>query len=60
MSYDTSTLIAQLRAAPGLERLITLVGDAALSDTAEAVIEEAARFAEAVLAPLNPVMDQHG
>lgn len=58
--YDTSTLIAQLRAAPGLERLVALVGDEALADTAEAVLEEAARFAEEVLAPLNPVMDRQG
>ena len=60
MSYDTSTLIAQLRAAPGLDRLIALLGDEALADTADAILEEAARFAAEVLAPLNPVMDQHG
>ena len=59
-AYDTSTLIAQLRSAPGLERLVGLYGDDALVDTAEAVIEEASRFAAEVLAPLNPVMDQHG
>jgi alkylation response protein AidB-like acyl-CoA dehydrogenase len=60
VSFDTSTLIAQLRSAPGLERLCALVGDEALADTAEAVLEEAARFAEEVLAPLNPVMDREG
>ena len=60
MSYDTSTLIAQLRASPGLERLCALIGDEALADTAEAVLEEAARFASEVLAPLNPVMDTEG
>ena len=59
-AYDTSTLIAQLRAAPGLERLVALIGDDTLADTAEAVLEEAARFAAEVLAPLGPVMDQHG
>src|ERR1700761_5600969 len=58
--YDTSTLIAQFRAAPGLERLCALVGDEALADMAEAVLEEAARFAAEVLAPLNPVMDRKG
>jgi alkylation response protein AidB-like acyl-CoA dehydrogenase len=60
VSYDTSTLIAQFRAAPGLDRLMALVGDDALADTAEAILEEAARFAEVVLAPLNPAMDRHG
>ena len=59
-AYDTATLIAQLRAAPGLDRLCALIGDEALADTAEAVLEEAARFAEGVLAPLNPVMDREG
>jgi alkylation response protein AidB-like acyl-CoA dehydrogenase len=60
VSYDTSTLMAQLRAAPGLERLVALVGDDTLADTAEAVLEEAARFAAEVLASLGPVMDQNG
>ena len=59
-AYDTSTLIAQLRAAPGLERLCALIGDDGLAETAEAVLEEAARFAAEVLAPLNPVMDREG
>jgi hypothetical protein len=60
VSYDTTTLIAQLRAAPGLERLIALTGDEALADTAEAILVEAARFAAEVLAPLNPMMDRRG
>lgn len=60
MSYDISTLIAQFRAAPGLERLCALIGDEALADTAEAILEEAARFAAEALAPLNPVMDREG
>ena len=59
-AYDTSTLIAQLRASPGFDRLCVLIGDEALADTAEAVLEEAARFAEGVLSPLNPVMDREG
>jgi 3-(methylthio)propanoyl-CoA dehydrogenase len=58
--YDTSTLVAQFRAAPGLERLCALIGDDTLADIAEAVLEEAARFASEVLAPLNPVMDREG
>ena len=58
--YDTSTLIAQLRAAPGLERLCALIGDEALADTAEAILEEAARFAAEILAPLNTTMDRGG
>jgi alkylation response protein AidB-like acyl-CoA dehydrogenase len=60
MAYDVSRLIAQLRAAPGLERLCALYGDEALADTAEAILEEASRFAEEALAPLNPVMDREG
>jgi alkylation response protein AidB-like acyl-CoA dehydrogenase len=60
VSYDTTTLITQLRAAPGLDRLVALHGDDALPDIAEAVVEEAARFASEVLEPLNPEMDQHG
>jgi alkylation response protein AidB-like acyl-CoA dehydrogenase len=60
VSYDTSTLIAQLRSAPGLERLVALLGDDSLADTAEAILDEAARFAEEMLAPLNPAMDQNG
>lgn len=58
--YETSTLIAQLRAAPGLDRLMSLIGDDSLAETAEAVLEEAARFAAERLAPLNPVMDREG
>ena len=59
-AYDTSTLIAQLRAAPGLDRLAALIGDEALVDTAGTILEEAARFAAEVLAPLNPVGDKEG
>jgi alkylation response protein AidB-like acyl-CoA dehydrogenase len=59
-AYDTSTLAAQLRVAPGLERLCALIGDDALADMADAVLEEAARFAAEVLAPLNTTMDREG
>jgi hypothetical protein len=59
-AYDTATLVAQLRAAPGLERVCALVGDETLADMAEAILQEAARFASEVLAPLNPVMDREG
>jgi alkylation response protein AidB-like acyl-CoA dehydrogenase len=59
-AYDIAPLVAQLRAAPGLERLCALAGDDGLADMAEAILEEAAKFAQSVLAPLNPAMDQHG
>ena len=59
-AYDVAPLAAQLRAAPGLDRLCALLGDEGLADMAEAILEEAARFAQGVLAPLNPVMDQNG
>jgi alkylation response protein AidB-like acyl-CoA dehydrogenase len=59
-AYDIAPLAAQLRAAPGLDRLCALIGDEGLADMAEAILEEAARFSQAVLAPLNPAMDRHG
>lgn len=59
-SYDIAPLVAQLRAAPGLDRLYALLGDDALADTAEVILDGAAKFAQAVLAPLNPAMDRHG
>lgn len=58
--YDTAPLAAQVRAAPGLQRLCELIGDEGVADMAEAILEEAARFAQGVLAPLNGVMDQYG
>jgi alkylation response protein AidB-like acyl-CoA dehydrogenase len=58
--YDTAPLATQLRAAPGLARLCDLLGDPGIPDLAEAILEEAARFAQGVLAPLNPVLDRDG
>lgn len=43
-----------------MQRLCELQGDPELIDAAEPVLEEAARFAQAVLAPLNLRMDRHG
>jgi alkylation response protein AidB-like acyl-CoA dehydrogenase len=60
MAYDTAPLIAQLRAAPGLDRLLALMGDPEMADTAQAILEEAARFAEVVLQPLNGPADHAG
>ena len=60
VAYDIAPLVAQLRAAPGVDRLFVLLGDEGLADMAEAILDEAAKFSQAVLAPLNPEMDQQG
>ena len=57
---DVDAIAAQIEAAPGLARLRELLGpdtDAG-PDTLRAVLEEAAKFSAAHLAPLNPVMDR--
>ena len=59
---DAAAIAAQIEAAPGLTRLRELLGSDtdASPETLLAVLEEAARFSGAWLAPLNPVMDRHG
>ena len=59
---DVDAIAAQIEAAPGLARLRELLGpdvDAG-PDTLRAVLDEAAKFSAAWLAPLNPVMDREG
>ena len=59
---DVDAIAAQIEAAPGLDRLRDLLGpDADASpETLRAVLDEAAKFSAAWLAPLNPVMDRQG
>jgi hypothetical protein len=59
---DVAAIAAQIEAAPGLERLRELLGpdSGASPETLGAVLEEAAKFSAAWLAPLNPVMDSQG
>lgn len=51
---------AQLRRAAGAERLQELLGEASGFDAADAILDEAQKFAEAQLKPLNRVMDHVG
>ncbi len=57
---DVDAIAAQIEAAPGIGRVRELLGPAADAspDTLRAVLEEAARFSAAWLAPLNRVMDR--
>ena len=59
---DVAAIAAQIEAAPGLDRLRELLGPDrdASPETLRAVLEEAAKFSAAWLAPLNPVMDRQG
>ncbi|HEX4098765.1 MAG TPA: acyl-CoA dehydrogenase family protein [Caulobacteraceae bacterium] len=59
---DVAAIAAQIEAAPGLARLRELLGpdSGASPETLGAVLEEAAKFSAAWLAPLNPVMDHKG
>ncbi|HEY5410326.1 MAG TPA: acyl-CoA dehydrogenase family protein, partial [Caulobacteraceae bacterium] len=59
---DTAAIAAQIEAAPGLDRLRALMGPdgGASPETLAAVLEEAAKFSAAWLAPLNPRMDRDG
>jgi hypothetical protein len=59
---DVAAIAAQIEAAPGLARLRELLGpdSGASPETLGAVLEEAAKFSAAWLAPLNPVMDRQG
>ena len=59
---DVDAIAAQIEAAPGLDRLRELLGPDADAgpETLRAVLDEAAKFSAAWLAPLNPVMDRQG
>ena len=59
---DVAAIAAQIEAAPGLGRLRELLGPEgdASPETLGAVLEEAAKFSAAWLAPLNPVIDREG
>lgn len=63
MSEDYSahldSIITQLRTAPGMDRLRSLVGDGLLEpDVVHAVLNEASKFSAAVLTPLNRMADR--
>ena len=57
---DVEAIAAQIETAPGIERLRELLGPDADAgpETLRAVLEEAAKFSAAWLAPLNPLMDR--
>ena len=57
---DVDAIAAQIEAAPGLARLRELLGAEADAspEMLRAVLDEAAKFSSAWLAPLNPVMDR--
>ena len=57
---DVEAIAAQIEATPGINRLRELLGPDADAgpETLRAVLEEAAKFSVAWLAPLNPVMDR--
>ena len=59
---DVAAIAAQMEAAAGLDRLRELLGPEADAspETLVAVLEEAAKFSAAWLAPLNPSMDREG
>ena len=59
---DVAAIAAQIEAAAGLDRLRELLGPEADAspETLVAVLEEAAKFSAAWLAPLNPSMDREG
>lgn len=59
---DLAIVAAQLAAAPGWSRACALLPDPDAADPAmvDAILNEASRFADDVLAPLNDAMDRHG
>ena len=59
---DTLAILAHVEAAPGFSRVRALTESfaAATPDTVAAIVEEAERFAQAHLAPLNAAMDSGG
>jgi alkylation response protein AidB-like acyl-CoA dehydrogenase len=59
---DVGPILAQIQAAPGIERLAQLTESFSQADpeTVEAVLRDAARFCADYLAPLNAKIDQQG
>jgi alkylation response protein AidB-like acyl-CoA dehydrogenase len=59
---DVASACAGIEAAPGMDRLRALLGEDvdAGPELIAAVLEEASRFADGWLAPLNPVADRQG
>jgi alkylation response protein AidB-like acyl-CoA dehydrogenase len=59
---DIGPILAQIQAAPGVDRLPQLSADFAQADgqTVEAVLRDAARFCTDYLAPLNQIIDRQG
>ena len=59
---DVAAICAQIERAPDIDRLRALLPDASGldADIVGAVLEEASKFAQAWLNPLNPATDRHG
>src|SRR5262249_53592834 len=53
-------LLTHLRRAAGFDRLSSLLGEQQSLDALEPILEEAARFSQAWLAPLNSQLDTQG
>ena len=57
---DVDTICAQIEGAPGIERLRSLLDADAGPQMARAILEEAAKFAEAELSPIAATLDRRG